>query len=286
MPPPFSPQLIDVDNDEVPQDQPRYSYIHVATQVLSKTKNDYSGPPSNLQVPPQVVQPSMKYLYQGIQSINPGTPLVHPREPYAHAYPQYVYPGVPYAPNVHSGAPYAQASNLWGHIANHGMTNVRHGTLIRPQVSIPQGTQFPPQGPQYACHNSSYMNMNKPVDYQLLDERIRAIGKFSYYGVDAKELCLVPNVVLPHKFKVSDLQKYKGLRILKNHITMYCKKMAFYIDNDGLLIHCFQDSLSGASLDWYMGLECSKIRSWQDLFDAFLKQYKYVLDMDPVAVNS
>lgn len=57
--------------------------------------------------------------------------------------------------------------------------------------------------------------------------------------------------------------------------------MVSYIVNDDLLIHCFQDSLSGASLDWYMGLERTKIRSWRDLSEAFLKQYKYNLDMAP-----
>lgn len=61
--------------------------------------------------------------------------------------------------------------------------------------------------------------------------------------------------------------------------------MAFYIDNDALLIHCFQDCLSGESLDWYMGLERSKIWTWKDLFDAFLKQYKYNLDMAPTRLQ-
>lgn len=52
---------------------------------------------------------------------------------------------------------------------------------------------------------------------------------------------------------------------------VYCRKMASYIDNDDLLIHCFQDSLSGASLDWYMSLKRTKIRSWRDLSKEFLK---------------
>lgn len=66
---------------------------------------------------------------------------------------------------------------------------------------------------------------------------------------------------------------------------MYCRKMASYIDNDDLIIHYFQDSLSGASLDWYMGLECTKIRSWRDLFEMFLKQYKYHLNITPTRLQ-
>lgn len=66
---------------------------------------------------------------------------------------------------------------------------------------------------------------------------------------------------------------------------MYCRKMASYIDNDDLLIHCFQESLSRACLDWYMGFERTKIRSWKDLSEAFLKQYKYNLNMAPTRLQ-
>lgn len=61
--------------------------------------------------------------------------------------------------------------------------------------------------------------------------------------------------------------------------------MVSYIKNDELLIHYFKDNLSGASLDWYMSLESSKIRSWKDLFKAFLKKYKYKLDMAPTRLQ-
>lgn len=121
----------------------------------------------------------------------------------------------------------------------------------------------------------------RPTDYQLLDDRVGAIKGFSAFSMDARDLCLVPNVVLPQKFKVPNLPKYKGLSCPWSHVTTYCRKMASYINNDDLSIHCFQDSLSEASLDWYMSLERTKIRSWRDLSEAFLKQYKYNLDMTP-----
>lgn len=35
------------------------------------------------------------------------------------------------------------------------------------------------------------------ADYQLLDDRIRAIEGFSAFCIDARDLCLVLNVVLP-----------------------------------------------------------------------------------------
>src|SRR3954469_9517460 len=67
----------------------------------------------------------------------------------------------------------------------------------------------------------------------------------------------------------------------ETHLTMYYRKMAAYTKNDKLLIHCFQDSLTGASLKWYMGLEKSHIHYFQNLTDALMKQYKYNLDMAP-----
>lgn len=111
----------------------------------------------------------------------------------------------------------------------------------------------------------------RPTNYQLLDDMIKAIEGFSTFGREARDLCLVPNVVLPQKFKILDFPKCKGLRCPRSHVMVYCRKMASYIDNDDLLIHCFQDSLSGASLDWYMSLKRTKIRSWRDLSKEFLK---------------
>lgn len=53
---------------------------------------------------------------------------------------------------------------------------------------------------------------------------------------------------------------------------MYFLKMVAYSQNEKLLIHCFKDSLSGFSLKWYMGLEKTRIQSWADIADTFMKQ--------------
>ena len=62
---------------------------------------------------------------------------------------------------------------------------------------------------------------------------------------------------------------------------MYCRKMTGYTNNDKLLIHCFQDSLIGAAVRWYMQLSRDHIRSWDDLANAFLAQYKHMVDEAP-----
>src|SRR3954470_5453897 len=62
---------------------------------------------------------------------------------------------------------------------------------------------------------------------------------------------------------------------------MYIRKMTAYSRNGKLLIHCFQDSLSGASLEWYTQLERNHVRTWNDLALAFVKHYTYNIDTAP-----
>ncbi|XP_073268364.1 receptor-like protein Cf-9 [Populus alba] len=57
--------------------------------------------------------------------------------------------------------------------------------------------------------------------------------------------------------------------------------MAEVIRNDKLLIYFFQDSLAGSALSWYMRLDSVRIRSWKDLVEAFLKQYKFNMEIAP-----
>ena len=87
--------------------------------------------------------------------------------------------------------------------------------------------------------------------------------------------------MIPQKFKVPDFDKYKGISCPRTHLRAYCRKMAGHISNDQLLIHYFQDSLSGASLEWYMQLEKGQVQSWRDLAEAFLRHYQYNTDLAP-----
>ena len=65
------------------------------------------------------------------------------------------------------------------------------------------------------------------------------------------------------------------------HLKSYCNKMAEVVHDEKLLMYFFQDSLNGATLSWYMRLNNTKIRKWKDLVDAFVKQYKYSMDITP-----
>ncbi|KAI5438405.1 hypothetical protein KIW84_024232 [Lathyrus oleraceus] len=114
-----------------------------------------------------------------------------------------------------------------------------------------------------------------------LRKELKTLRGKDLFGKSTAELCLVPNVKIPVKFKVPDFEKYKGNTCPLSHLVMYARKMSTQTDNDQLLIHYFQDSLSGAALRWYMGLDSANIRSFNDLGEAFVKQYKYNVDMAP-----
>ena len=103
-------------------------------------------------------------------------------------------------------------------------------------------------------------------------------GSDLYSLVDANKMSLVPNLILLTKFKVPTFDKYDGSKCPSAHLYMYCRKITGHTSNDKLLIHCFQDSLTGFATRWYNQLSKDQIRSWTDLAKAFLVQYKYMTD--------
>ena len=115
-----------------------------------------------------------------------------------------------------------------------------------------------------------------------IEERLRAIEEGGDYGcADRSELYLVSDVVIPLKFKELEFDKYKGTTCPKNHFKMYFRKIGAYAKDKKLLMHFFQESLAGVAITWYTNLELSRIRSWKDLMDAFIRQYQYNSDMTP-----
>jgi len=97
--------------------------------------------------------------------------------------------------------------------------------------------------------------------WTALEKRIRAVeGNHLCNLVKAVNICLVPNVFIPKKFRVLEFIKYIGTQCSVTHLKAYCDKMAEVVDDDKLLIHFFQDSLSGAPFTWYMRLDNTKVK--------------------------
>ncbi|GAU50278.1 hypothetical protein TSUD_409140 [Trifolium subterraneum] len=114
---------------------------------------------------------------------------------------------------------------------------------VQPAVPIPQLGNTLPQV------TATWVD-DLQIKYDEIQREMMALRGKDLFGQDAHELCLVPDVVVPHKFKVPDFEKYKGSTCPKAHLIMYAKKMSTQTSNDKLLIHYFQDSLTGAALRW------------------------------------
>ena len=127
---------------------------------------------------------------------------------------------------------------------------------------------------------------SKHVDMQqrcnLLDKKLKEIESVKNLGsVDLRELCLVPDLIMPPKFKMPKFEKYDETKCPENHLATYCNKMAGHAYNEDLLIHVFCDSLTGIAAQWYTKLKKDQIRTWRDQAQAFLERYKYMLETVP-----
>ena len=111
---------------------------------------------------------------------------------------------------------------------------------------------------------SKHINIQQRCN--LLDKKLKEIEGVNDLGsVDPRELCLVPDVVIPPKFKMPKFEKYDGTKCLENHLATYCNKMAGHACNENLLIYVFYESLIGVAAQWYTKLKKDQIRTWIDL---------------------
>lgn len=115
-----------------------------------------------------------------------------------------------------------------------------------------------------------------------LEDRLRTIEGAKHLGpVLPTEICLVPDLVVSKDFRVPDFEKYNGTSCPRAHLVKYVHKMAEVAHDDKLLIHFFQDSLIGASADWYGRQNKETVKTWKDLAEAFLDQYSFNIAQAP-----
>lgn len=178
-------------------------------------------------------------------------------------------------------------------LSNAISTVQRQSTVQEDCIPHPQAAKKPrfdnyvknPQG------TNSMVNTRAPPDIEArrmcfdLKEQLRVLNGNDTIGLDAAHLCLVPDVVIPPKFKMPNFEKYKGVSCPETHLKMFVRKMSAYAHDEKFLIHCFQDSLSGASLDWYTQLEKKDVHNWKDLSSSFLKQYEFNLSIAPTRIQ-
>ena len=170
-------------------------------------------------------------------------------------------------------------------IPHHNLANLepclRYATKGQAVGDIPlqnalKGPQFRPQPqPLHFAVGRAPHAMAEMGKLDHLEERLRAIeGGEDYAFANLGELFLVPNIITLPNFKVLDFDKYKGTTCRKNHLKMYCQKMGAYAKDEELLIHFFQENITGVAVTWYANLEPSRVHSWKDLMVAFVRQYQ------------
>ena len=153
--------------------------------------------------------------------------------------------------------------------------NKQHPNPTRP-IQIPITMDLTNEDPQ-DVRFSNHVGYDK---WTMLEERLRVVkGNDLFDPVKATEVCLVPNIIIPKKFRVSEFVKYIGMECPNTHLCSYYNKMVEVIHDDKLLIYFFQDSPTGSTLSWYMRLDNARIKKWMDIAYAFLKQYKFNLDI-------
>lgn len=106
---------------------------------------------------------------------------------------QYVQTRAPQAPN-------AQAEGQYPHMVHAAQTVPLSFSYPPQMLFVPQNMPVQVMVPKTSRPASQVVlpavDLARPTDYQLLDDRIRAIKGFLAFGIDARDLCLVPNVVL------------------------------------------------------------------------------------------
>ncbi|XP_058002272.1 uncharacterized protein LOC131179444 [Hevea brasiliensis] len=119
---------------------------------------------------------------------------------------------------------------------------------FHPSIPIPSiyhVTNFPTKGMAYVAGGENKEKENENLS--ALEERLRAIEGLNMYGsVDVSSLRLVPDVVVPPKFKVPDFDKYTRNSDPRIHLATYIAKMSGLTKDDRLLVHFFHESLFGA----------------------------------------
>ena len=80
---------------------------------------------------------------------------------------------------------------------------------------------------------------------------------------------------LPVEFRMSDIERYMGIRCPRIHLQLYRVVMRGHRLDEVQMIMLFPLSLSGAAHRWFASLDPSRHRTWADLGQEFIRQYSF-----------
>ncbi|XP_075096056.1 uncharacterized protein LOC142174182 [Nicotiana tabacum] len=115
-----------------------------------------------------------------------------------------------------------------------------------------------------------------------LEQRLKNIqGLAGQKSVAFKELCMFPDVHLPPGFKTPKFEKYDGHGDPIAHMKRYCNQLRGAGRNEELLMAYFRESLTRVASEWFLDQDTSRWYVWDDMAQAFVKQFQYNIDIAP-----
>ncbi|XP_070022861.1 uncharacterized protein [Nicotiana sylvestris] len=184
-----------------------------------------------------------------VYTIPPPPPVTRPNnEPPSHAYDGQYYP-----PNMAFGvsAPYNQTPQYESPVENEKLA-----TTVEPD------------------------EMSRKM--KILEQNVKNIqGLGGQKSVSFSDLFMFPHIHLPRGFKTPKFEKYDGHGDPIAHLKRYCNQLRGAGGKEELLMAYFRESLVGVASEWFIDQDISHWHVWDDMAQAFIKQFQYNIDIAP-----
>ncbi|KAI8559780.1 hypothetical protein RHMOL_Rhmol04G0200900 [Rhododendron molle] len=113
-----------------------------------------------------------------------------------------------------------------------------------------------------------------------LEQSLARSKRITSIGFDIDELCLFPNAKLPKKFKPIDFDKFHGTGDPKACLTSYIWALSIWGVEKDAMAQMFSQTLVGNALHWFTTLEMTTKRSWEDICEAFVAKFDYIIQLE------
>ena len=107
-----------------------------------------------------------------------------------------------------------------------------------------------------------------------LEQRLRQL-RTSDRAITWEDLDGAPVTSLPAKFRMPEIERYTGIGCPYIHLRLYSTIMRAHGLDEAQMIMLFPMSLSGAAQRWFVSLDVSRCRTWDDLAQGFLRQFAF-----------
>ena len=111
-------------------------------------------------------------------------------------------------------------------------------------------------------HNPPTIESEKKINERMnkMENMIKRACKMEGL-MDYESFSLFPNVRLSPKFKMSTLDKFDRTGCPKSHLKMYMRAMQPLGGTKEILAQMFQNTLTGATLRWFLNQDDARVRS-------------------------